>query len=213
MDFIPEAISEYCVRHSDAEDALLHELGRQTHLRTTQPRMLSGHLQGSFLSLISHLVKPKCILEIGTFTGYSALCLAKGLHTGGKLITIDTNPETSAMAQEYFNRSAYKDQIKFILGNAADIIRGLLENFDLVFIDADKKNYALYYDLVLDKLNAGGIILADNVLWSGKILDLEKNRDADTLAMDNFNKKIADDTRIEKVMLPLRDGVTVIRKK
>jgi len=213
MEFISEELSEYCLKHSDKEESLLHEVARQTHLRTTQPRMLSGHLQGGFLSMLSAMVKPACILEIGTFTGYSALCLAKGLNSGGKLITIDSNPETSLMAKEFFNRSAYKDQIEFILGNAAEVIRSLPQKLDMVFIDADKKNYGLYYDLVFDKVNTGGIIMADNVLWSGKILDPEKNNDADTLAIDQFNKKIAADTRVEKLMLPLRDGITLIRKK
>lgn len=213
MEFISEALTEYCLKHSDAEDELLHEVARQTHLKTLQPRMLSGHLQGNFLSMIAALVKPKCILEIGTFTGYSALCLAKGLQPGGKLITIDSNPETSVLAKDFFSRSVRKDQIQFILGNAADEIKKLDQKLDLVFIDADKKNYGLYYDLVFDKLNQGGVILADNVLWSGKILDLQKNKDADTLALDAFSKKVAADERVEKVMLPLRDGVTVIRKK
>jgi caffeoyl-CoA O-methyltransferase len=213
MDFISDELNEYCLKHSDAEDALLNEVSRQTHLRTTQPRMLSGHLQGSFLSVISVLAKPVNILEVGTFTGYSALCLAKGLKSDGKLITIDTNPETAVMAKDFFDRSAYKDQIEFILGKAAEVIPTLNYKFDLAFIDADKKNYALYYDLIFDKLNAGGLIMADNVLWSGKILDLQKNKDEDTLALDAFNKKIAADTRVEKLMLPLRDGVTLIRKK
>jgi len=213
MEFISEDLSTYCLRHSDAEDELLEEVARQTHLKTLQPRMLSGHLQGLFLSLVSTLLKPKCILEIGTFTGYSALCLAKGLQKDGKLITLDNNPETSVLAIEFFGRSAYKDQIEFIMGNAAEEIKKMDQRFDLVFIDADKKNYSLYYDLVFGKVNKGGIILADNVLWSGKILDLEKNKDADTLALDAFSKKVAADTRVEKVMLPLRDGVTVIRKK
>lgn len=213
MEFISEDLTEYCIRHSDAEDELLSEISRQTHLKTLQPRMLSGHLQGLFLSLISTLLKPKYILEIGTFTGYSALCLAKGLQKDGKLITLDNNPETSVLAKDFFGRSAYKDQIEFIMGNAAEEIKKMDLRFDLVFIDADKKNYSLYYDLVFDKLNSGGVILADNVLWSGKVLDLEKNKDADTLALDAFSNKVAADARVEKVMLPLRDGVTVIRKK
>jgi caffeoyl-CoA O-methyltransferase len=213
MEFISDELNDYCIKHSDKEDDLLNEVNRQTHLRTTQPRMLSGHLQGSFLSLISVLAKPVNILEIGTFTGYSALCLAKGLQPEGKLITIDTNLETAGMARNFFNRSAYKNQIEFILGKAAEVIPMLKYNFDMVFIDADKKNYAVYYDLIFDKLNAGGLIVADNVLWSGKILDLQKNKDEDTLALDVFNKKIAADARVEKLMLPLRDGVTLIRKK
>ncbi len=213
MEFISEELTSYCLQHSDAEDALLKEVARQTHLKTLQPRMLSGHIQGTFLSMLSLMIKPKCILEIGTFTGYSALCLVKGLQPGGKLITLDNNPETSVLAEDFFKRSAYNDRIEFIVGNAAGEIKKLGQNFDLVFIDADKKNYSLYYDLVFDKLNHGGIILADNVLWSGKILDLQKNKDADTLALDAFSKKVAADTRVEKLMLPLRDGLTLIRKK
>lgn len=213
MEFIAEGLTNYCLQHSDAEDALLHELGRQTHLRTLQPRMLSGHLQGMLLAMISKIMRPRCILEIGTFTGYSALCLARGLQPGGKLITVDNNPETSQLAEDFFSRSEYNDRIEFIIGNAAEEIRKLEQPFDLVFIDADKKNYALYYDLVFDKLNKGGVILADNVLWSGKILDLQKNKDADTIALDAFSKKVASDARVEKVMLPLRDGITLIRKK
>ncbi len=213
MDFITDEINEYCLKHSDAEDDLLKEVGRQTHLKTTQPRMLSGHLQGSFLSSISILAKPMYILEIGTFTGYSALCLAKGLNEKGKLITIDTNPETSVMAKDFFNRSAFKNQIEFILGSGAEVIPGLKYSFDLIFIDADKKNYALYYDLVFDKVKTGGLIMVDNVLWSGKVLDTKTNNDVDTLAIEAFNKKIVYDTRVEKIMLPLRDGITLIRKK
>lgn len=213
MEFISEELTKYCLQHSDAEDALLKEVARQTHVKTLQPRMLSGHLQGSFLSMLSAMIKPKCILEIGTFTGYSALCLVKGLQPGGKLITLDNNPETSVLAEDFFKRSEYNDRIEFIVGNAAEEIKKLGQNFDLVFIDADKKNYSLYYDLVFDKVNHGGIILADNVLWSGKILDLEKNKDTDTLALDAFSKKVAADTRVEKLMLPLRDGLTLIRKK
>ena len=213
MEFISEELTDYCLNHSDAEDELLKEVGRQTHLKTLQPRMLSGHLQGSFLSMISALQKPNYILEIGTFTGYSALCLAKGLTEGGKLITLDNNPETSVLAKDFFNRSAYKKHIEFILGNAVEEIKKLNYKFDLVFIDADKKNYSIYYDLIFDKLNQGGLIMADNVLWSGKILDLKDNNDADTLALDAFSKKVAADARVEKLMLPLRDGVTLIRKK
>lgn len=213
MEFISEELSRYCLLHSDAEDELLKEVARQTNLKTLQPRMLSGHLQGNFLTLLSRLVQPKYILEIGTFTGYSALCLVKGLQPGGKLITLDNNPETSLLARDFFARSPRHGQIELILGNAADAIRKMNTSFDLVFIDADKKNYALYYDLVFDKLSPGGLIVADNVLWSGKVLDLEKNKDADTLAIDQFNKKVAADPRVEKMLLPLRDGLSLIRKK
>ncbi len=213
MDFITEELTDYCVKHSDKEDNLLKELGRQTHLKTTQPRMLSGHLQGMFLSFIAQFVKPNYILEIGTFTGYSALCLAKGLTENGKLITLDNNPETSLLAKDFFNRSVYKNKIQVVEGDAKQVIPTLPNEIDLVFIDADKNNYALYYDLVFDKLKSGGLIMADNVLWSGKILDLSANKDEKTKAIQSFNEKIANDNRVEKVMLPLRDGITLIRKK
>ena len=213
MEFISEELNTYCLQHSDAEDELLKELNRQTHLKTTQPRMLSGHLQGAFLSFISQFIKPSYILEIGTFTGYSALCLAKGLTEKGKLITIDINPETAILAKNFFDKSIYKSKIDFRIDNAAKLIPELPNGIDLVFIDADKSNYALYYDLVFDKLNKGSVIMADNVLWSGKILDLAANKDKDTLALQAFNEKIAKDNRVEKIMLPLRDGITLIRKK
>ena len=213
MDFITEELTDYCVKQSDKEDDLLKELARQTHLKTTQPRMLSGHLQGMFLSFIAQLIKPNYILEIGTFTGYSALCLAKGLTENGKIITLDNNPETSLIAKDYFNRSVYKNKIQSIEGDAIQVIPTLPNEIDLVFIDADKINYARYYDLVFDKLKSGGLIMADNVLWSGKILDLTTNKDEKTKAVQSFNEKVANDNRVEKVMLPLRDGITLIKKK
>ncbi len=213
MDVNLDNITAYCTRHSDSEDDLLKELARQTHLKTLMPRMFSGHLQGVFLSLISQLAKPDRILEIGTFTGYSALCLAKGLTENGKLITLDNNLQTSLIAKDFFSKSLYKNKIEFISGDAPKIIPTLAYTFDLVFIDADKKNYALYYDLVFDKLKSGGLIIADNVLWSGKVLDLATNKDKGTLNMQAFNEKVANDPRVEKVMLPLRDGITLIRKK
>ncbi|MBS1646226.1 MAG: class I SAM-dependent methyltransferase [Bacteroidetes bacterium] len=213
MHFISETLYTYCAAHSDAEEALLREVTRQTHLQTLKPRMLSGTLQGQFLSFISALVQPRYILEIGTFTGYSALCLAKGLASDGILITLDNNPETSMLAQSFFNQSSYQKKIQLIQGEALQLIPALPDNIDLLFLDADKKNYAAYYDLVFDKLKPGGLILADNVLWSGKVLDLSAHQDKDTLTMQAFNEKIANDMRVEKLMLPLRDGITLIRKK
>ncbi|MDX2172101.1 MAG: O-methyltransferase [Bacteroidota bacterium] len=211
MDFIGKDLLNYCENFSDEESNLLKELNRQTHIKINQPRMLSGHLQGRFLSFISKLVNPTFILEIGTYTGYSALCLAEGLKRGGKLITIDPNEETNVFAKGYFEKSKYKEQIELIEANAQSIIPTLKYSWDLVFIDADKKNYGVYYDLVIDNLKSGAIIIADNVLWSGKVLAKEK--DMDTELIHVFNKKIKNDIRVEKVLLPLRDGLMVVRKK
>jgi predicted O-methyltransferase YrrM len=213
MEFIDENLTDYCLRYSDEEDEVLKELQRETHLKVMSPRMLSGHLQGSWLTMLSHLVKPKLILEIGTYTGYSAICLAKGLQEDGKLITIDINEETESIARKYFAKSGLDQKIDFRLGNAVNIIPTIHETPDLVFIDADKRNYSLYYDLTIDKVRSGGIIIADNVLWSGKILDLQANKDADTQAIQAFNEKMKNDPRIEKLLLPLRDGLFVMRKK
>jgi predicted O-methyltransferase YrrM len=213
MEFIDEKLTEYCLQFSGEEDEVLKELQRETHLKVMSPRMLSGHLQGSWLSFLSYLVQPELILEIGTYTGYSAICLAKGLKEKGKLITIDVNEETESIARKYFAKSGFEDKIDFRLGDAGTIIPGIHETLDLVFIDADKRNYSRYYDLIIDKVRSGGVIIADNVLWSGKILDLQKNKDADTLAIHSFNEKVKSDQRVEKLLLPLRDGLFVIRKK
>lgn len=212
MDFLPEPIAAYAEKHTSPESELLHELNRQTHLRTTRARMLSGHLQGRFLSLVSNLLRPKFILEIGTFTGYSALCLAEGLHPEGKLVTLDNNPETNAMARSFFGRSAHADKIELKEGDARETIAALSGPFDLVFIDADKENYATYFDLVVDKVPAGGLIVADNVLWSGKVVDADAS-DKDTEALKAFNEKVAADPRVENILVPLRDGLMVARKK
>ncbi len=211
MEFIPNELLNYCETFSDKESDFLNKLNRQTHIKISQPRMLSGHLQGRFLSFISKLTNPTFILEIGTYTGYSALCLAEGLKTNGKLITIDPNEETNVFAQHYFNNSNFKNQIQIIQGNAQSVIPTLNNTWDLVFIDADKKNYSLYYDLVIEQLKPGGILIADNVLWSGKILDEKK--DADTECIHAFNQKINTDIRVENVLLPIRDGLMVVRKK
>jgi predicted O-methyltransferase YrrM len=176
--------------------------------------MLSGHLQGRFLSMISALVKPKSILEIGTYTGYSALCLAEGLAEGGKLITIDVNPELEDLVNHFVKEAGFENKIQMIIGDAYQIIRTLPQTFDLVFIDADKASYSKYFDLVIEKVPSGGIILADNVLWSGKVVD-EKSlaKDKDTQLIDAFNKKVQADPRVDAVLLPLRDGMMVLRKK
>lgn len=211
MEFIDEALLSYCENFSEKESSLLHSLNRETHLKVSSPRMLSGHIQGKFLSFLSTLVNPKYILEIGTYTGYSALCLAEGLKKEGQLITIDPNEETNHFAQKYFDRSEYRDQIKLMAGNAQKIIPQLAEIFEIVFIDADKKNYGLYFDLVIDKVRKGGIIIADNVLWSGKVLSADK--DVDTKAIHDFNAKIAADERVNNLLLPLRDGLMVMVKR
>jgi len=213
VEFIDKNIIDYALTHSDQEDEILLELQRETHLKFLSPRMLSGHLQGNFLTFISKLIQPETILEIGTYTGYSALCLAKGLKEQGKLITIDINEESETIAKKYFSKSGLESKIELIIGDAALIIPQLTTPLDLVFIDADKRNYARYFDLVIDKVKTGGVIIADNVLWSGKILDPDKNKDTDTQALIQFNKKIEQDSRIEKLLLPIRDGLFLMRKK
>ncbi|WP_353778808.1 class I SAM-dependent methyltransferase [Winogradskyella sp. 3972H.M.0a.05] len=213
MHFIPEELDDYVVRHSEDEPELLQKLTRETYQKILQPRMLSGHYQGRLLSMISKLVNPKTILEIGTYTGYSALCLAEGLQKDGKLHTIDINEELYDFAQQYFDASDYKDQIIQYTGNAIDIIPDISENFDLVFIDADKPNYPNYFNLIIDRLNPSGIILSDNVLWSGKVLDKTfKKEDLSTPALIEYNKLLKNDKRIETVLLPIRDGLTISRK-
>lgn len=212
MEFISEALSTYSESHSEKESALLQELNRETHLKVMSPRMLSGHLQGRFLSFISKLTQPENILEIGTYTGYSALCFAEGLRSEGKLITIDSNEETNAVAKKYFERSAYSKQIELMQGDATKIIPTLDRTFDIVFIDADKRNYATYFDLVIGKVRKGGLIIADNVLWSGKILMPEKEMDTDTKAIHEFNKKVNEDPRVTNLLLPVRDGLMFMMK-
>lgn len=211
MEFIDERLLNYCETHSQQESDLLAQLNRETHLKISQPRMLSGHLQGRVLSFISKIVRPDTILEIGTYTGYSALCLAEGLKENGKLISLDQNKETTHFAKQFIDKSVHKEQIELREGDAKEIIPQLDMSFDLVFIDADKKSYSDYFDLVINKLNRGGIILADNVLWSGKILDYQK--DKDTQLIHEFNQKVFQDKRVETLILPIRDGLSVIRKR
>lgn len=201
---------DYCVEHSTPMDQLLYELDRETHLKTLAPRMSSGPIQGRILSLISNLVNPKFILEIGTFTGYSTLNLVRGLQSDGKLITIEINAELEYLSKKYFEKSGHGNLITQHIGDAKEIIPTLQYEFDLIFLDAAKKDYPIYYDLILPKLKKGGIILADNILWSGKILD--QKMDKTSLILDKFNKKIVVDSRVENVILPLRDGINVIRK-
>ncbi len=213
MEFIEKNLADYCENHTSPESDLLSFLNRDTHLKVVSPRMLSGHLQGRFLSFISKLQKPQLIVEIGTYTGYSALCLAEGLAESGKLISIDVNEETSLFAQSFIDKSVYKHQIELVLADAKAFIPTITKPIDLVFIDADKKNYLAYYQLIIEKLNTGGIIIADNVLWSGKITMPESEMDRETLALHEFNKAIQKDTRVENMLLPIRDGLMVIRKK
>ena len=210
MDFIQSSIQRYAEDHTSPETDTLKLVNRHTHAHVMMPRMLSGHMQGRILSMISNMVKPSVILEIGTYTGYSAICLAEGLKPGGKLITIDINEELESTVRGYVKTSGYSDAIDYRIGNALEIIPSLQHDFDLVFIDADKENYARYYDLVINRVPLGGYILADNVLWSGKVLD--EKPDKDTRAIQEFNKKVQNDSRVENVLLPVRDGIMVMRK-
>ncbi len=212
MDFISSELQAYVSAHSSEASVLLEKIDRQTHLEVLQPRMLSGHFQGRVLSMIAKLLCPQTILEIGTYTGYSALCLAEGLQPEGKLLTIDVNEELEQRVRSYFASSDFSKQIEYKIGDAAQIIPLLDLMFDLIFIDADKQQYPLYYEQALDKLKPGGFILIDNVLWSGKVLDAA-HQDKDTVLLRALNQKISQDTRVEKVLLPIRDGLYLIRKK
>ena len=212
MEFIAQGLADYANAHSTVASSLLQRIERETHLEVLQPRMLSGPFQGRLLSLISKLVQPERILEIGTYTGYSALCLAEGLTKEGKLITLDVNEELHKRVQGYFNASDYSEHIDYRIGDALDLIPALNETWDLVFIDADKKNYVNYYDLVVDRVRSGGLILADNVLWSGKVID-EKAQDKETVLLRQYNERINRDERVENILLPIRDGIMVARKK
>lgn len=212
MEFISPELQQYVTEHSSAVSPLLSQIDRETHLEVLQPRMLSGHFQGRVLSMLAQLLKPTAILEIGTYTGYSALCLAEGLTPDGKLITIDVNEELAPRVRGYFQASAYAQQIDYRIGNAAQLIPTLPYTFDLIFIDADKQQYPLYYEQALEKLKPGGFILIDNVLWSGKVLDTQ-HQDKDSVLLRELNLKISQDARVEKVLLPIRDGLYLIRKK
>jgi caffeoyl-CoA O-methyltransferase len=213
MHFIPEKLDDYVVMHSEEEPELLKQLTRETHQKILQPRMLSGHYQGRVLSMISKLVTPKNILEIGTYTGYSALCLAEGMQKSGELHTIDINEELYDFQRKYFDKSKYGNQIHQHLGNALEIIPKLNMNFDLIFIDADKENYSNYFNAIIDKLNSGGVILSDNVLWSGKVIEMVEAKDIDTKGVLAFNALLKNDPRVETVILPIRDGLSISRKK
>ena len=198
MNFLPEELAKYAEAHTTAESRVLKELSRETNLKVLMPQMLSGHLQGQFLKMLSCMIQPRCILEIGTFTGYSAICLAGGLQEKGMLHTIDNNEELKTMALKYFKKAGLEKKIKLYTGNGKKIIPTLKETFDLVFIDADKENYSNYYDLVFDKTRKGGFIIADNVLWSGKVL--EKKKDKDTQALADYVRKVHNDNRVENIL-------------
>jgi len=213
MHFIPQKLDDYVVTHSQQEPELLQQLTRETYQKILQPRMLSGPYQGRVLSMISKLINPRNILEIGTFTGYSALCLAEGMQKDGELHTIDVNEELFDFQRKYFDKSAYSTQIHQHLGSGIDIIPNLNLKFDLIFIDADKPNYLNYFNLIIDKINSRGIILSDNVLWSGKVIEPLKKKDESTRILLEYNKLLNEDSRLETVLLPIRDGLTISRKK
>lgn len=211
MEFISEELKNYLLKYCDPETGLLKNIDRETNLKVSMPRMLSGHYQGRVLSMLSNMVRPARILEVGTFTGYATLCLAEGLTENGIIHTIDINVELEDMAKSNFSKSPFRDKIIYHPGDATKIIPEINEIFDIVFIDADKKNNGTYYELVIDKLRSGGIIIVDNVLWSGKVL--EKQIDQNTTIITKFNKMVMKDQRVEKLILPVRDGLFIIRKK
>jgi len=211
MHFLPEDLDEYIVAHSQKEPKHLQYLNRETNQKIMQPRMLSGHYQGRVLSLLSKMKQPRTILEIGTYTGYSALCLAEGLTPNGILHTIDVNEELEDFQKKHFDASTFKNQIIQHTGDATEIIPILDEKFDLVFIDADKPNYPKYFELIIGKMNKGGIILSDNVLWSGKVIESVRKDDISTQALLTYNKLLNEDARLETVILPIRDGLTLSR--
>lgn len=211
MELLSEELTNYLDRHCEPEDELLKHINRETHLKVLMPRMLSGHYQGRLLSMLSKMMRPERILEIGTYTGYATLCLAEGLTDTGLIHTIDINSELEEMVSENFKRSAFNKRIKYHIGNALDVIPGLDETFDLVFIDADKKNNSTYYNLIFEKVRPGGLIIVDNVLWSGKVL--AENQDKDTREISQFNLMVNSDPRVEKLILPVRDGLFMVLKK
>ena len=211
MEFISEKLTEYISKNSNTEPEILARLNQETHQKILKPRMLSGHIQGRFLSMLSKMKSPSTILEIGTYTGYGTLCLSEGLIEGGKIFTIDRNEELLKIQNKYFEESGKRDKIIQLTGNAKEILNDLNETYDLVFIDADKENYIEYFKQVSERLNKNGIIISDNVLWSGKVLDSSLEKDEETIALVNFNKILNEDKRFETVILPLRDGLSISR--
>jgi len=213
MEFIDAKLDDYVCAHTENEPAILAELNRRTHVSILQPRMLSGHYQGRLLSMLAQMIQPKRVLEIGTYTGYSALCFAEGLQEGGKVTTIDVNEELEEFVQSYIEKANCSDKVEYIVGDAMEVIAHLDEQFDLVFIDADKKNYCNYYELVFDKVKSGGYIIADNVLWSGKVLEDYDSLDRETKILMDYNKMVHEDERVQEILLPIRDGLMIARKK
>jgi caffeoyl-CoA O-methyltransferase len=215
MDFLPKNINDYSENHTSPESDVLAKLNRATYAKILNPRMLSGHLQGRILAMFSQMLRPERILEIGTYTGYSALCLAEGLTENGKIVTIEVNEELEDFTRKHFAESIFANKIDYRIGDAAEIIPTLNETFDMVFIDADKVNYQKYYDLVFDKVKVGGFIISDNVLWSGKVADIQEDKkiDRDTQTLLDFNKMCHDDPRTENLLMPIRDGLMISRKK
>lgn len=210
-----DLLEKYIHENSSPEDALLHELDRETHLRVLNPRMISGHIQGKLLELIVKMFRPKNILEIGTFTGYSALCMAAGLEEGATIDTCEVDDELEPLAQSFFDRSAHGHKITLHIGSALEIAPTLGKQFDLVFIDGDKREYPAYYDMLMDKglVHSGTVMLADNILWYGKVVQPVAHNDHHTQALIEFNRKVVEDSRVESVILPLRDGINIIRVK
>lgn len=211
MDFLPKELSKYAEEHTNEASELLTRIERETHLHVLKPRMISGHMQGRILSMLSKMIAPQSILEIGTYTGYSALCLAEGLNPNGELVTIDKNEELESKNRQYFHESPFNSNIKYLVGDALELITSLSQSWDLVFIDADKVNYSNYYDLIIPSVPSGGYIIADNVLWSGKIID-SSAVDEDTESLRLFNQKVQEDQQVENVLMPLRDGLMIVRK-
>ena len=212
MDFLPKEIEEYSCLNTQKESEVLAELNRETWAKVLTPRMLSGHLQGRTLSMLSKMIKPKSILEIGTYTGYSAICLAEGLQDSGKIHTIDINDELKDICARYFRKAGITEKVMIYNGNALNIIEKIDDDFDLVFIDADKENYCNYFDLIIEKIPVGGYIIADNVLWSGKVIEEGQENDIETNGLITFNKKIHQSKRVENLLLPIRDGLMICRK-
>lgn len=209
---IERTIEEYAEEHTTPEDEVLFELNRKTHLKVLRPKMLSGHLQGKFLQMISEMIQPQHILEIGTYTGYATICLARGLKKGGKITTIERNAELESMIRQYIRKAGLESSVNLKMGDAITILKQSNELFDLAFIDADKENYLTYYSLIKEKIRKGGYIIVDNVLWYGKVINEAESKDPDTTAIKAFNDYVQEDTDVENLMIPFRDGLSIIKK-